>query len=350
LRDAGATVEILPLREKTRELRRNQVTSRQLPMSAIVDLASYSISLAKRLRQLKPDLVHTNTLKSAVYGGLAARMAGIPCLWHIRDRISPDYLPPAATKVLRVASRIVPARIIANSNSTARTLPSRRNEINVVASPVDLPSKRSVSVLPDASASPRTTSAPNRLRDRGPLVVGMVGRLAEWKGQHVFLRAFAQAFTDGDEIARIVGSPMFGEELYAESLTELAKRLNIFDRVVFAGSQDDIGQELDRMDVLVHASIIPEPFGQVVVEGMAAGLPVIAADAGGPAEIITNKVDGLLYPTGDVNALATHLRVMAGDEHFRTQLGSTAKISSSRYSLDRIAPRMIQIYRELASK
>ena len=62
------------------------------------------------------------------------------------------------------------------------------------------------------------------------------------------------------------------------------------------------------MDMLVHASITPEPYGQVIVEAMHAGLPVIAASGGGPSEIVTDGVDGLLYPPGDVDVLCAALR------------------------------------------
>ena len=80
----------------------------------------------------------------------------------------------------------------------------------------------------------------------------------------------------------------------------------------FRGFRPDMGSELERVDAMIHASVIPEPFGQVVIEGMAAGLAVVASDAGGPAEVITHEVDGLLYPPGDVAALAVLLRRLGG--------------------------------------
>ena len=133
----------------------------------------------------------------------------------------------------------------------------------------------------------------------GDLRVGILGRLDPWKGQHVFLDAFAAAFGDGGAEAVIVGTKLFGDDGYLEELERQVKALGLEGRVEFRGFRDRVDDELRSLDVLVHASTIPEPFGQVVVEGMAAGLAVVAADAGGPAEVITHGVDGLLYPPGD---------------------------------------------------
>ena len=105
------------------------------------------------------------------------------------------------------------------------------------------------------------------LKRDGPFTVGMVGRIARWKGQHVFIEAFARAFPDGPERALIVGAPLFGDDdrAYAEDLHTLASELGLDGRVTFTGFVDDVERRLAELDVLVHASVVPEPFGQVVV-------------------------------------------------------------------------------------
>ena len=142
---------------------------------------------------------------------------------------------------------------------------------------------------------------------------GMVGRLLLRKGQDVFLRAFAQAFSGGVERTRVVGAAMFGDDAYAASLAALARELGVDGRVDLPGFQADVPAELAEMDVLVHASVIPEPFAQVVVEWMAAGLPVVAADVGGPDEVVEHGRTGFLTPPGDVCALAEQLRELRDD-------------------------------------
>jgi glycosyltransferase involved in cell wall biosynthesis len=173
----------------------------------------------------------------------------------------------------------------------------------------------------------------------------MVGRLAPWKGQDVFLAAFARSFPAGGvERAVLVGAPLFGEEGYEADLHRLAAELGIADRLEMTGFRDDVSAELARLDVLVHASVIPEPFGQAVVEGMAAGLPVIATEAGGPAEVITNGVDGLLVPPDDRAALAAALRRLSNDPDLRARLGAAARQRARAYGPMPVAEKVIAFY------
>ena len=81
----------------------------------------YTLRLARRLRQLRPDLVHTNSLKSGYYGSLAARLARRPVVWHLRDRIADDYLPHRAVLLTQFALRHLPNLVICNSQETLRT-------------------------------------------------------------------------------------------------------------------------------------------------------------------------------------------------------------------------------------
>jgi glycosyltransferase involved in cell wall biosynthesis len=172
----------------------------------------------------------------------------------------------------------------------------------------------------------------------------MVGRIAPWKGQHVFLTAFAEAFPDGGAEAVIVGSTLFGEEAYEQELGRLAKDLGIVRGVRFSGFSDDVWEELTKLDVLVHASTVPEPFGQVVLEGMAAGLPVVAARAGGPAELITDGIDGMLFTPGQSDELATTLRVLAEDPLRRQELGQNARQRASSMTVEASAAAVLELY------
>jgi glycosyltransferase involved in cell wall biosynthesis len=172
----------------------------------------------------------------------------------------------------------------------------------------------------------------------------MVGRLAPWKGHHVFLEAFAKAFPDGEERAVIVGSAMFGEDAYATEVAAHIDRLGLVDRVELTGFVDDVHRVLVEASCLVHASVTPEPFGQVVVEGMAAGLPVIASDAGGPAEVVTDGVDGLLFPPGDSLELARLLNRLADSEELRSSLAAAGRRTATRYAAAGIAGEVESFY------
>jgi glycosyltransferase involved in cell wall biosynthesis len=360
LAHAGISAEVHPLAESARGLPRDRVRPGRLPFRSAVRSALYVVRLARRLRRLRPDLVHTNSLKAAIYGGVAARLAGVPVVWHVRDRIADDYLPPPAVRLVRLLARRLPTAIIANSRATLDTLGQTRAPSTVVPSPVspDLPRRAGVpgTVVHDAvqiGVTNRDGMGPGRVvtdEIPGVLRIGIVGRLAPWKGQHLFLSAFAQAFPEGPVEAVIVGTHLFGEAAYLDELRQLAERLGIAHRVEFTGFREDVGAELARLDIVVHASTIPEPFGQVVVEGMALGVPVVAADAGGPAEVIDDGVTGLLYRMGDVDALTGALRRLGGDAQLRRELAMAAQARALDFRPDVVSAQVMAVYRRTLGK
>jgi len=353
LERAGASVEVLPMGDSLRNLRKDRVRPGGFPVVASVQSAAYVLRLARRLARLHPDLVHTNTLKAALYGGMAARLAGIPCVWHVRDRIAPDYLPSSAVNLVRLAARLLPSAIIANSQATLLTLTASRGPRNGVAYDAIDPDTsnrgRATVVIPSPVLPPPAKPEPWS-RPSTDFRVAMVGRLTPWKGQNIFLQAFAKAFPDGEEVAVLVGSALFGEDEYERQLRELVCDLGIEERVEFRGFRSEVFEELSNVDALVHASIIPEPFGQVILEGMAAGLPVLAVRAGGPAEILVEGETGLLYPPGDVDALASLLKRLADDAELRCRLGARAREAVEMYSPERVADQIVDVYEQVLQR
>jgi glycosyltransferase involved in cell wall biosynthesis len=327
LQRAGVSVEVLPIAAGARDMRREHVRLSGLSPAPALQSLAYVARLARRLRELDADLVHTNSLKAGVYGSLAAQAAGVPLVWHVRDRIADDYIPRPAVRFVRSLVSALPDGVVANSTATLATLarPRRGHVHRVIAD----------SVLP----SPHTPSP-----TPGTLTFGMAGRIARWKGQDLFLRAFAAAFPERAARAVLVGSAMFGEEDYERELHELVAELGLGERVEFRGFREDIWQELASFDVLVHASVIPEPFGQVVLEGMAAGLPVIAPDEGGPAAVIADGQTGRLFRSRDADSLARAMRALAGDASARLALGGAARAAVAEYHPDRVAEQLQALY------
>jgi glycosyltransferase involved in cell wall biosynthesis len=326
---AGATVEVLPLPTGTRTFAGHQLGSlRTAGTVAAAGAVPYAARLAQRLRSAGVDLVHTFTLKSALYGGLAGRLARRPVVWSIQDRIAPDYVPPGAVRLVRTAARVLPSAVIVNSRATAATLPAE--------------------VAPTVVHPAVPVRGPLPLPPEPPFVVGMVGRLVSWKGHDVFLRAFAEAFGgDGGAVARVVGAPLLGDESWERELRDLTRRLGIDGVVGFRGFRDDVRGELAHVHVVVHASTTPEPFGQVIVEAMDAGRAVVAAALGGPTEIVTDGVDGCLVAPGDVSGLAATLRRLRDDEPLRRALGEAAVRRATSFAADRAATDVRAVYRSL---
>jgi glycosyltransferase involved in cell wall biosynthesis len=337
LRYAGVSVEVLPFATSARDFRKDDVRIGGSAVSAALDTARYVRVLARRLRQLRPDIVHANSLKSGVYGGLAAKLAGVPFVWHVRDRIADDYLPPAAVRMIRALAPRLADALVTNSYATQATLgeASRARALHAV--------------VPEVIEAPSLNGG-GRRTDPSALRVGMIGRLTPWKGQDVFLRAFAEAFPDGGHEAVIVGSAMFGEDAFEIRCRELADELGIGSRVDWRGFQEDVWGELRTFDVLVHASVTPEPFGQVVVEGMAAGVPVVTTDEGGPAEFVEHERDGLQVTARDAGALAGALRRLAEDDELRVRLAEGGRAKAAEFSGERISAQVHGLYRDVLAR
>lgn len=328
----GATVEVLPLAEEVRGMRRGEMRPGLRQARAAAEVARYAARLRGRLRELRPHLVHTTSLKASVYGTLAARAAGLPVLWHLHDRLARDYLPGAAVRPMRLLAATAPSALVAPSRFTLETVGSRFRRRMIV------------SVLPNAVPYPERAVV---VRDRVETVT-IIGRLTSWKGQDVFLEAFARAFPDRPVRARLVGAATFGEAEYERGLREQANRLGIADRVDFVGFIPDVAGELERADLLVHASVLADPLNTAVLEGMAAGVPVVATDTGGHVEYLREGREGLLYRSGDIHDLASTLLRVSEDPDLRRRLAAGARERAEELRPAAVAERWMSLYRRLA--
>jgi glycosyltransferase involved in cell wall biosynthesis len=285
----------------------------------VVACALFTARLSLVIRRLHVDIVHTNSLKADLLGGIAARLAGVPVVWHVRDRISPDYLPASVATLFRMLARVIPSRVIANSAATMSTLlpPSKDS------SRVRRFEERCVVVHDGVVQRPMRKAMPIR---ESSVVFGIVGRISPWKGQDVFLEAAAKVLQHcPNALFRVIGAPLFGEEQYGRSLKVLCDKLHLTPQVEFTGFLKDVNTAIDNLDVLVHASVLAEPFGQVIIEGMAAGKPVIATNGGGVPEIVIDQVTGLLVPMKDVDALAAAMIRLSADPVEREAMGVRGK-------------------------
>lgn len=330
LREAGASVHVVPLDDRVRDVRRASVAGAVRDPRQLLAGGRYLGRLVRRLRAIEPDVVHAYTLKAGVYGALAARLLRAPSVWHVHDRIADDYLPARTATVMRGLIRSLPDVAVANSKATLATIDAPRAGARVIHNP--LQATRAHAPVPD-----------------GCFRIGMVGRIAPWKGHEVFLRAFADAFAADEPVrAVVVGAALFGEEAAEQALRHVVAERGLSARVELRGFRQDVREELARLDVLVHASIVPEPFGQVVLEGMAAGLPVVATREGGPGEIVEDGESGLLYPAGDVAELAARLSRLRTDAALRTRLGDAGRERSRAFAPGPIAQQWLAVYAGLA--
>ena len=313
MRDIGVETHVMPLDGKIREVRKDTLNLRGfIDFGRLAAVTAYAARVARFARQQGVQIIHTNTIKAHFYGVLVGWMAGLPVVWHMRDYVNESYLPHAAVKLVRLLARYAPRHIICNSRDVLEQL-----QLGEAVA-------KSTVILGGLTERELTREGRSKLmREPGHRArIGIVGRLARWKGQHVFIAAASKVVTAGFDVEfSIIGAALFGEEDYAAELRRQSSALGLDGRMQFRGFTRDVVGELDRLDILVHASTTGEPFGQVIVEGMAAGLPVIGSRGGGVPEIITHGENGLLTPMGDTDALADALMLLLREPETAQRLG-----------------------------
>ena len=350
LRAGGIDVAILPLDSALRETRKDSLgVGSLLKLRQAGLLLSYSRRLAHWARARGVDLIHTNSLKSDIYGGLAGRLAGIPVLWHIRDNINGQYLPPVVASAFRLLSRLLPNRVVANSESTLHQLWPRRTRPGHV-----IYSGTPTQVVHDGYVEDTIISPPPEHGEKWgrPPVIALIGRIAEWKGQHVFLRAAETVHRQfPDAKFWIIGAPLFGEFEYEKSLHALTEQLGLAECVEFLGFRADVSALMPDIDVVVHASILGEPFGQVVIEGMAASKPLIATNGGALPEIVQDGVTGLLVAMGSAEEMAAALVRLLADPAQARVMGQAGKRRVERlFTIRHTVSKLEAVYASMFAK
>jgi glycosyltransferase involved in cell wall biosynthesis len=307
---------------------------------ALPALTSLILDLARSAKGF--DLLYANTAKALIVTAIAGLIWRKPFLFHLHDMIDAAHFSRLNRRLLVTAANFATG-IVANSEATA-TAYRRAGGRN-----------RNLMVIPNGFRLELFRENGSELQlaitNKGKSVVGMFGRITSWKGQKVLIRALAQV---PDVTAVFVGAPLFTDEdrNYQEELVVQAKELGVADRVQFVGFQRNILPYLKAVDLVVHCSISPEPFGRVIVEALLAGKPVIATRGGAPAEIIEDGVTGVLVNPGESGELAAAIRSLLADPVRASQMaGKGQQIVSQRYALDHLLPEWIKfINRNVSSK
>jgi glycosyltransferase involved in cell wall biosynthesis len=162
-------------------------------------------------------------------------------------------------------------------------------------------------------------------------LVGLIGRIDWWKGHEYFIEAMAMASKHNSSLRGLIIGGLeknFGayrNHRYLKNLKSLINSLNLNDKIIFTGFRDDVPRLISALDLVVHASARPEPFGLVVIEAMAAAKPVLATAAGGVLDIIKNEENGLLVPCGDAKAMASAILQIISHPKRAKQMGMAAR-------------------------
>jgi glycosyltransferase involved in cell wall biosynthesis len=334
LEDAGAKVRILPMRQL------RSLPSIPYQARFATGFAPTVARLRKVLTEERAQLVHSNSLFT-LYGAWAAARLHLPHIWHVREIPSaPQILQKALFNIARRKS----ARIICMSSAVTSLFPNSGGKTVLIPDGIDM-----------TEYSPQVSGA--RIRKElniweSAKLVGFVGRLDPWKGADIFVRCAAQvapAFPDAHFL--VCGGSLDGYESYARKVKRLATVSGFGNRIHFTGWDyrlTDIPEVMAALDVLVHTSVAPEPFGLVIVEAMASGKPVVAANAGGVLDIVVDEQTGVLVNPGDVDGYSDALSRVLGDPELARHWGTAGRARAVElFDVDDYVEKVQALYDEI---
>ncbi len=313
-------------------------------LKAAVATGSYARGLAGWLAKIEPEIIHTNGFKMHLLGAWT-RPRTSRLIWHIHDYVSPRRLMRRLLWPFRKAC----SAAIVNSNSVARDLERVLPGLRIVPiyNAIDLERFSPLGERLDLDAQAGLAPAPS-----GTVRAGLIATFARWKGHKVFLDALARLTPGVPVRGYIVGGPIYQTDGSQWSQAELhgeAERLGLTGNVGFTGFQQDVPAAMRSLDIIVHCSTQPEPFGMVIIEGMACGKAVIATQGGGAAELFTDGENALGHPPGDATALARQIERLGRDPELRNRLGASGRAKAERhYHGKRLAAELLDLYRDVA--
>jgi glycosyltransferase involved in cell wall biosynthesis len=328
---------------------------------------AYAKQFRRAIQDASPDIIHSNGVKSHLLTRTLPRNSG-KIVWHIHDLLGGRAL---LSKVLhRAAGRVAGAIAISQAVATDLKTVLPRTPVFPILNAIDTNHYSPATEAPltpgqSVPAPPRILAAQSRTIDLDQLSalppappetvrVGLVATYARWKGQDIFQNAIAKLpasmpparfYIIGGSIYHTAGSQFSREELQARATT-----LGIADKLGFIGFQSDPLAIYRALDVMVHASSKPEPFGRTIIEAMSCGKAVIISNAGGAAELFTQGVDALGVAPGDADGMANAIEKLVTNPSLRNSIAQAARTTAlTRFGLDRFGREFLAAYQKILS-
>jgi L-malate glycosyltransferase len=335
LRDELATagVHVVSLRGTDASLKLHPIGTPRALSQFLAD----GITVRRAARRHRASVVHANSTRAGLACALPRLVGGPALAVHVHDVLGPDRVSQTVGRVIDATADVV----LANSRHVAERLGTRRAEVVVVDNPVDL-----ARFDPGGADGTRIRDELGVAADEPVLIV--VGQLTPWKGQDTAIRALA-ALRDRAPSCRllVVGEPVFASAgtrfdnlAYVDGLHRLVRELGVEDRVSFLGARSDVPDLL----AAAHVALVPsweEPFGRVAIEAMAMGVPVIATERGGPADILSDGGGILVPPHGPQPWAAAIAHLLEASEE-RARMGAIGRRRAvERYGLEDFTARTL---------
>jgi glycosyltransferase involved in cell wall biosynthesis len=307
---------------------------------ALFTIRPYVVKLRRTLMALGATVVHSNGLKAHIAGALA-KPKGARLVWHLHEYVRAR---PLTARMLRVfAGRA--DMLVANSDSVladATAAFGRSVALRRIYNAVDLGVFTSDGPRLDLAALSQLPP------DDGLTRVGLVATFGRWKGHDVFIDAIAKLKDRVAFRAYLIGGPVYETAGSQWSLAELRQRVaaaGLDGRIGFTGHITDVPAALRSLDIVVHSSSQPEPFGMVIAEGMASARAVVAVRAGGAAELFDDRTNAVGFSLGSAAELADRIRELILDPEWRQRLGTAARATAcEKFSAERMATEFKEAY------
>jgi glycosyltransferase involved in cell wall biosynthesis len=295
------------------------------------------------LREHRVSLLHLNNSVTRTHDWmLAAWLTRTP--WIVHERGINDRFSFTATQLARRASAIICISEAVRANLTAHRI--GKGSLRVIENGLD-PTRVEPLSPPEEVRRSLGIEIPRR-------VIGIVGNIKHWKGQEVVVRALPAIVAKVPEVVCLfVGSEAaFGPDRdYEAKLRDLVRQLGLERHVIFTGYREDVASVLNLMEVVIHASILPEPFGRVLLEAMAMRKPTVGSRAGGVPEIIDHGVTGYTFTPGDADALASYVADLLEHPTVARAFGEAGHARLlERFSINANVSRTVSLYDEVLSK
>ena len=309
-------------------------------------LPRYESHLARVISEFRPNVVHTNGLKAHVLGArLRTPDAGL--VWHLHEYISPRRLTRWLLR--RYASRC--SAVIANSASVAEDVATSilpGSAVHVVPNPVDLNLFSPTGASVDLDRLAGLPDAPGHVTR-----VGLVATYGRWKGHEVFLDALRRLASRLAIRGYIIGGPIYdtsNSQLTRGDLESMIDSRGLRGCVGLTGFLEP-ASAMRALDVVVHASTEPEPFGLVIAEAMACGKPVVTTGYGGAAELVSDGQDALIAAAGRPAALANAIATLASDPTLRAAIGQRARETARvKFAPETVASQLAPVFETTARR
>lgn len=284
------------------------------------------------------DIVHLNNgLGSQIDGFLASKLLRVPCIAHTRGFYKKRGRLVRAT-IGRIERHIAISRDVEQSLLDAG---APRDKVSLIHDAVDI--ERFARPV-DRRAMRRDLGIPSEAK-----AFGFFGRMVEWKGVEEFMSATIEVLQREPRAhALVVGDQSDGDPSYFHQVQRRAEESAVGDRIVFTGYRDDVPAIMQTLDLVVHTSVRPEPFGLVIAEAMAAGTAVVAADRGGPRDIVVEGETGCLVDPRDRKALVRTILRIIRDPRLAAEMGRQGqRRAREHFSIERHARRVAEVYEQV---